>query len=115
MDPLPPAEKAVLVSWSEHAGVELLDMVELERWGSEDGVKLPPGPVQGAGDAENKLMSERVVTVSYTSGTTGDPKGVILTDANIRLSVISNALGCTKELSSGEEFRFLAFMPLSHM
>jgi long-chain acyl-CoA synthetase len=71
MDPLPTAEKAVLKSWAEHAGLELLDMGELEKWGSESGVALPSGPVEGAGPEEERLMSERVVTISYTSGTTG--------------------------------------------
>lgn len=45
----------------------------------------------------------------------GDPKGVVLTNANIYQAVISNGLGVTEGFTGEEEWRFLAFMPLSHM
>jgi hypothetical protein len=45
----------------------------------------------------------------------GDPKGVILTNHNIIQAVISNGLGVTDGFTGEEEWRFLAFMPLSHM
>ena len=46
---------------------------------------------------------------------TGDPKGVVLTNANIYQAVISNGLGVTEGFTGEEEWKFLAFMPLSHM
>ena len=46
---------------------------------------------------------------------TGDPKGVILTNHNVIQAVISNGLGVTDGFTGEEEWRFLAFMPLSHM
>lgn len=45
----------------------------------------------------------------------GDPKGVVLTNANITQAVVSNGLGVTEGFTGEEEWRFLAFMPLSHM
>ncbi|MFQ5537213.1 MAG: AMP-dependent synthetase/ligase [Gemmatimonadota bacterium] len=52
-----------------------------------------------------------VATILYTSGTTGDPKGVMLTHNNIG----SNVLACTEVLPIGPEDRTASFLPLSHI
>lgn len=39
----------------------------------------------------------------------------MLTNANIYQAVISNGLGVTEGFTGDKEWRFLAFMPLSHM
>lgn len=49
--------------------------------------------------------------IVYTSGTTGDPKGVMLTHENI----VSNIEGLAKAIESGPHDRFLSILPLSHM
>lgn len=49
-------------------------------------------------------------SILYTSGTTGDPKGVILTHKNF----ISNASACLKVVHVYEDDLFLSFLPLSH-
>ena len=46
----------------------------------------------------------------YTSGTTGNPKGVMLTHRN----VISNIQGVLKNLQPSGHETFLSFLPLSH-
>ena len=46
----------------------------------------------------------------YTSGTTGNPKGVMLTHRN----VISNIQGALKNLQPSGHETFLSFLPLSH-
>ncbi|KAK4684188.1 long-chain acyl-CoA synthetase, partial [Tremellales sp. Uapishka_1] len=113
MDVLPPAERDVLTQWAASVGVELLDMAEMEKWGSLEENKIEPGPVKGVpGEAE--LDEQRIVTISYTSGTTGDPKGVVLTNSNLTTAVISNSLGTTEALTSGE-WRFISYLPLSHI
>jgi long-chain acyl-CoA synthetase len=71
MDPLARAERDVLTQWASSVNVELLDMVEFEKWGMEDGVRCDPGPVKGV-PGEHELDRERIVTISYTSGTTGE-------------------------------------------
>jgi long-chain acyl-CoA synthetase len=53
-----------------------------------------------------------LATVVYTSGTTGRPKGVMLTHHNILSNVWASAQ-CATLLGSDE--RFLSFLPLSHM
>ncbi|RSH90393.1 hypothetical protein EHS25_000998 [Saitozyma podzolica] len=114
MDTLPRAERDVLSQWASSVGVELLDMAEMERWGTEEGVRCAPGPVKGL-EGEDELDRNRVVTISYTSGTTGDPKGVVLTNTNLTTATISNGLGATAELTVGDEWRFLSYLPLSHI
>lgn len=49
--------------------------------------------------------------IVFTSGTTGDPKGAMLTHAN----VLSNAKGATEIFPIGPSQRLLSFIPLSHM
>ncbi len=52
-----------------------------------------------------------IVEIVYTSGTTGDPKGVILTHKNI----VSNILGACDHINLPKNFNFLSVLPLSHM
>ncbi|NML44995.1 long-chain fatty acid--CoA ligase [Ramlibacter sp. G-1-2-2] len=58
-----------------------------------------------AGPAEEDLA-----TLVYTSGTTGKPKGVMLTHRN----VLSNVKGAVERLHPGSDDVFLSFLPLSH-
>jgi long-chain acyl-CoA synthetase len=50
-------------------------------------------------------------TILYTSGTTGDPKGVVLSHGNLR----SNVDACTQVLPIGPGDETLSFLPLSHV
>ncbi|MCK5668506.1 MAG: long-chain fatty acid--CoA ligase [Gammaproteobacteria bacterium] len=64
---------------------------------------------------ENGLISEEcdddeLATIVYTSGTTGNPKGVMLSHRNI----ISNAYSGLRSVYITEEDLFLSFLPLSH-
>ena len=51
-----------------------------------------------------------LATIVYTSGTTGPPKGVMLTHANI----LWNAQSCLRAVAVSTEDVFLSFLPLSH-
>jgi len=57
------------------------------------------------------VVPEQPATFVYTSGTTGPPKGAILTHGNIMWTIRSAA--SMVHLGAGE--RFLSFLPLSHV
>jgi len=55
--------------------------------------------------------SENLATLVYTSGTTGTPKGVMLTHANI----LANVEACGQRFEVGPDDQCLSFLPLSHI
>jgi long-chain acyl-CoA synthetase len=72
----------------------------IDQWLPDDGGvtrHLPRDPYQ-------------LATIVYTSGTTGRPKGVMLSHRNI----VSNAYACLRVMTVGQRDVFLSFLPLSH-
>jgi long-chain acyl-CoA synthetase len=63
----------------------------------------------------DRLASETTLddlaTIIYTSGTTGEPKGVMLTHANL----VSNLIDSCGHLEIGEQDTVLSVLPLSHV
>ncbi|NNJ91044.1 MAG: long-chain fatty acid--CoA ligase [Gammaproteobacteria bacterium] len=57
------------------------------------------------------ILPEKLATIVYTSGTTGKPKGVMLSHLNI----LSNIYSGLSMVDVHESDRFLSFLPLSHM
>ncbi len=57
------------------------------------------------------LGSDDLAEIIFTSGTTGDPKGVMLSHGNI----VSNVRAGVAVLPIGRETRMLSLLPLSHM
>ncbi|NME66987.1 AMP-dependent synthetase/ligase [Flammeovirga aprica] len=61
---------------------------------------------------KQNITEEDLYTIVYTSGTTGPPKGVMLTNRN----VVTNAIAASKTLPVEEgNGKALSFLPLSHV
>jgi long-chain acyl-CoA synthetase len=58
-----------------------------------------------------QTSADDLATIIYTSGTTGEPKGVMLTHANL----VSNLIDSSGHLSFGEHDIALSVLPLSHV
>ncbi|MEG0770369.1 MAG: AMP-binding protein [Clostridia bacterium] len=61
-------------------------------------------------EIENNLSMHEVVNIQYTSGTTGFPKGVMLTHYNI----LNNGLNIGNSMNLSEKDRLLIHVPLFH-
>jgi len=60
---------------------------------------------------QRDASSDDLASIVYTSGTVGQPKGVMLSHRNI----LSNAYACLQAVHVDSEDLFLSFLPLSHM
>lgn len=69
---------------------------------------LPP---RGGTPAVGRHRADDLATLVYTSGTTGRPKGVMLSHRNI----LANVWAGLAAVEVKPEDRFLSFLPLSHM
>jgi len=103
IEQLPKLEKVILLEGRlEHARVmTLAEFLEL-------GQKTKPEELEqtlAAGKAEE------LATLVYTSGTTGTPKGAMLTHLNI----LSNVEACSQLIQIDETDQCLSFLPLSHI
>jgi long-chain acyl-CoA synthetase len=94
----PTVERVVCLRAGAAADAKL---VALDRW-LPPSAPAPARPAAAPGD---------LATIVYTSGTTGRPKGVMLSHGNI----LSNALASMQALPAYPFDRFLSFLPLSHM
>jgi len=58
-----------------------------------------------------QIQPSTIATIVYTNGTTGPPKGAMLTHANLGFTIDS----ITAIVEVGPDDRFLSFLPLSHI
>ena len=69
-------------------------------------------PASGSALAQSLAKAHELATLVYTSGTTGRPKGVMLSHRNILSNAIASWRACSLV---NDTDRFLSFLPLSHM
>ena len=96
-------KRIVIVSDSEAAGSLATDprAIRAVPWLESARPPEAPGPA---------VSPEMMAAIVYTSGTTGRPKGVMLSHRN----VVSNVLSVLKRVQPSTEDVFLSFLPLSH-
>jgi len=94
----------------ESEGVEDLDALTLEQLEARGQQMLVDQP-QLVDQLSSKTTAEDLATIIYTSGTTGEPKGVMLTHANL----VTNLIDSSGHLAFGEHDTALSVLPLSHV
>lgn len=105
MDPLDAGEQpgysksAVLNAIAAQMGISIHYMGDVEAAGATSNLPMrPPGP-------------DDTITINYTSGTTGNPKGVVLTHANA-VAATATARATSNILPTDV---FISYLPLAHI
>jgi len=96
-----------IVFTGENAQKRPLTLNEIEARGRELDAEHP----QLIDELMRAARPEDLATIIYTSGTTGEPKGVMLTHANM----VSNLIDSSNHLEFGEKDSALSVLPLSHV
>lgn len=87
---------------AKNRGIEIYSFEEVEKLGAQkDHPEVPPQP----GD---------ICTICYTSGTTGNPKGVVLTHQNVLAGVVAVLLQLGEHRPRVGDV-MISFLPLAHM
>ena len=90
--------------------------IKEKRWSefeslSDKGAKYLQENPEGITDSIKQIKPDDVATIVYTSGTTGEPKGVVLTHKNF----IANVESVSEFFECSPEDTDLSFLPLSHI
>jgi long-chain acyl-CoA synthetase len=90
---------------AEKAGVKIHSIEEVEKLGAENAIE------------KAEITSEAIATICFTSGTTGVPKGVVLTHGNVLSfttgSIIMGQVGHMYKFSDSDVH--LSYLPLAHI
>lgn len=87
---------------AKNIGLDVLSFDEVEKLGAKAMIpEVPPKPSD-------------LCTISFTSGTTGDPKGVMLSHANVVAGICGVNLQLGEHKLRGTDV-MLSFLPLAHM
>jgi long-chain acyl-CoA synthetase len=100
-------EKVVIFESAELSRPNVLSLAELE----ESGSSLEREQPTLSAELARAPSPDDLTTIIYTSGTTGEPKGVMLTHANM----VSNLIDSSDHFKFGEKDSALSVLPLSHI
>ena len=90
---------ALLNAWAADTGVRLFSMSQVVQMGSESPRSVrPPRP-------------DSLITINYTSGTTGMPKGALLTHGNVTAAVTTVFSICVQTADD----IYISYLPLAHI
>ena len=106
---LPALEAVVVMDPQLASGASVIALEEIARRGHAR-MTGEWGAGREFRDAARRVTPHQLATIIYTSGTTGEPKGVMLTHANLVANLYSGA----NALEVGEGDTALSFLPLSH-
>ncbi|KAH7889901.1 hypothetical protein F5I97DRAFT_1800610 [Phlebopus sp. FC_14] len=98
-DPLDKQIKTALFTWGETVGIQIRELSEMESYGEKHLIDPP------------SVSPDQIASLCYTSGTTSNPKGAILTQANLAMSAFSNMYGIDYPQNSC----LLSYLPLAHI
>lgn len=112
------------VSLSDSQAGELLELAEAKLLITDTADRRPAGveishqlhdmeglSAAGALVAETNVCADQLATLLFTSGTTGQPRGVMLSHGNL----VSNAVATTEAVGSSARETRLCFLPFSHI
>ena len=106
---LPALEAVAVMDEAAAAKASVLGLEEVQRRGHEQ-MQAQWGAGKDFRDGARAVTAGQLATIIYTSGTTGEPKGVMLTHANL----LSNLIAAAEVLDVGVDDVSLSFLPLSH-
>lgn len=95
-------------------GVVSFEPLEGARWWPGFRLEGRRALARAAGEVDQRLATvgrDDLAAIMYTSGTTGDPKGVMLTHGNL----LSNAEACTEVQPHKPEDVILSWLPYTHI
>ncbi|EIN07731.1 acetyl-CoA synthetase-like protein [Punctularia strigosozonata HHB-11173 SS5] len=99
LDDLSAEAKPLLTSWADSVNIKLTTLRELEALGKENLIEpIPATP-------------DQLATICYTSGTTSNPKGVLLTHGNLAAATQANLYA----LDIPDKGRMISYLPLAHI
>jgi long-chain acyl-CoA synthetase len=104
---LPDLRQVVVTEIGDVVGTRDISFSTLEQRGEEYSAQHP-GVYESTWPA---ALADDTATIIYTSGTSGEPKGVMLSHRNI----ISNLDAITQAIELSSRDSFLSFLPLAHI